>query len=42
MDAVIGSCSGVGEMCIYQCHIRASAGTEVKSVCLDLTISPGV
>ncbi len=41
VDAVTGSWSGV-EMCIYQCHIRASAGREVKSVCLDIMISPGV
>ncbi len=37
-----GSCSGV-EMCLYQCHIRASAGRDqVMSVCLDIMISPGV
>ncbi len=42
MDAVTGRLSGV-EMCIYQCHIRASAGKEeVMSVCLDIMISPGV
>ncbi len=42
MDAVTGSWSGV-EMCVYQCHIRASAGRErVMSVGLDLMISPGV
>ncbi len=41
MDAVTGSWSGV-EVCLYQCHIRASAGREVLSVCLDLMISPGV
>ncbi len=41
MDAVTGSWSGV-VLCVYQCHIRASAGREVKSVCLDLMISPGV
>ncbi len=41
VDAVTGSCSGV-EVCIYQCHIRASAGREVMSVCLDIMISPGV
>ncbi len=42
MDAVTGSWSGVG-VCIYQCHIRASAGRDwVLSVCLDLMISPGV
>ncbi len=43
MDAVTGSCSGVGMVCLYQCHIRASAGRDgVKSVGLDLMISPGV
>ncbi len=43
MDAVTGSWSGVEIMvCIYQCHIRASGGREVMSVCLDLMISPGV
>ncbi len=43
MDAVTGSCSGVEVMCVYQCHIRASAGREeVLSVCLDIMISPGV
>ncbi len=44
MDAVTGSWSGVEiEVCLYQCHIRASAGREwVMSVCLDLMISPGV
>ncbi len=42
MDAVTGSWSGV-EVCLYQCHIRASAGRDrVMSVCLDLMISPGV
>ncbi len=42
MDAVTGSWSGV-DMCVYQCHIRASAGRDgVKSVCLDIMISPGV
>ncbi len=42
MDAVTGRLSGV-EMCLYQCHIRASAGKEeVLSVCLDIMISPGV
>ncbi len=42
MDAVTGSWSGV-EVCLYQCHIRASAGREtVMSVCLELMISPGV
>ncbi len=44
MDAVTGSWSGVEIMvCLYQCHIRASAGRDgVKSVCLDVMISPGV
>ncbi len=43
MDAVTGSCSGVGMVCLYQCHIRASVGRDgVKSVGLDLMISPGV
>ncbi len=43
MDAVTGRLSGVEMMCIYQCHIRASAGKdEVLSVCLDIMISPGV
>ncbi len=43
MDAVTGSWSGVGLMSSYQCHIRASAGKDrVKSVCLDIMISPGV
>ncbi len=46
MDAVTGSWSGVlvkVVLCIYQCHIRASAGRDgVKSVCLDIMISPGV
>ncbi len=42
MDAVTGSWSGV-EMCLYQCHIRASGGRDrVMSVCLELMISPGV
>ncbi len=42
MDAVTGSWSGV-DMCVYQCHIRASAGRDrVLSVCLDIMISPGV
>ncbi len=42
MDAVTGSWSGV-DMCVYQCHIRASAGRDgVKSVCLDIMIIPGV
>ncbi len=44
MDAVTGRLSGVElEVCIYQCHIRASAGRDgVMSVSLDLMISPGV
>ncbi len=43
MDAVTGSWSGVELMvCVYQCHIRASAEREVLSLCLDLMISPGV
>ncbi len=44
MDAVTGSWSGVEIMVyVYQCHIRASAGKDrVKSVCLDIMISPGV
>ncbi len=44
MDAVTGSCSGVEiKVCVYQCHIRASAGRErVMSVCSDVMISPGV
>ncbi len=43
VDAVTGSCSGVGMVCLYQCHIRASTGRDwVKSVCLDIMISPGV
>ncbi len=43
MDAVTGRLSGVEIMCIYQCHIRASAGRDrVLGVCLDLMISPGV
>ncbi len=43
MDAVTGSWSVLGMVCLYQCHIRASAGREgVKSVGLDLMISPGV
>ncbi len=42
MDAVTGSWSGL-EMCLYQCHIRASVGRDgVMGVCLDLMISPGV
>ncbi len=42
MDAVTGSWSGV-DMCLYQCHIKASVGREmVMSVCLALMISPGV
>ncbi len=40
--AVTGSWTGVEMMVfIYQCHIRASAG-RVKSVCLEIMISPGV
>ncbi len=43
MDAVTGSWSGVEKKCLYQCHIRASAGRDgVISVNLDLMISPGV
>ncbi len=44
MDAVTGSWSGVEmEVCVYQCHIRASAGKDrVMSVGLDIMISPGV
>ncbi len=44
MDAVTGSWSGVEiEVCVYQCHIRASAGREgVMSVSLEIMISPGV
>ncbi len=43
VDAVTGSCSGAGLVCVYQCHIRASAGRDrVKSVCLEVMISPGV
>ncbi len=46
MDAVTGRLSGVELYlvgCVYQCHIRASAGKEeVLSVCLDIMISPGV
>ncbi len=43
MDAVTGRLSGVEIMCVYQCHIRASAGKEeVLSVCVDIMISPGV
>ncbi len=44
MDPVTGRLSGVEMIlvCIYQCHIRASAGREVMSVGLDLMISPGV
>ncbi len=42
MIAVTGSWSTV-DVCLYQCHIRASAGKDrVMSVCLDLMISPGV
>ncbi len=44
VDAVTGRLSGVEIIvCVYQCHIRASAGSEeVKSVGLDIIISPGV
>ncbi len=43
MDVVTGRLSGVEiEVCIYRSHIRASAGREVVSVCLDIMISPGV
>ncbi len=44
MDAVTGSWSGVEiEVCLYQCHIRASTGRHgIKSVGLDIMISPGV
>ncbi len=44
VDAVTGSWSGVEIMvCVYQCHIRASAGRDgVMSVCLDIMISPGI
>ncbi len=44
MEAVTGSWSGVEIMvCVYQCHIRASAGRDgVMSVGLDIMISPGV
>ncbi len=49
-ESVCGRCywelewsAGEYGLCIYQCHIRASAGREeVLSVCLDLMISPGV
>ncbi len=33
MDAVTGSWSGV-DMCVYQCHIRASAGRDGGKECL--------
>ncbi len=40
MDTVTGSWSLV-DVCLYQCHIRASGGREtVLSVCLDIMISP--
>ncbi len=43
MDAVTGRWSGGGEECVYQCHIRASAGRDgVMNVHLDIMISPGV
>ncbi len=42
VDAVTGSWSTL-DVCLYQCHIRASAGRDrVMSVGLDLMISPGV
>ncbi len=47
-ESVCGRCyweiewSGDRGVCIYQCHIRASVGRDVLSVCLDLMISPGV
>ncbi len=43
MDAVTGRLSGVEIICVYQCHIRASAGREgLIPVDLDIMISPGV
>ncbi len=43
MDAVTGRLSGVEMVCMYQCHIRASAGRErVMSVRSDKMINPGV
>jgi len=44
VDDVTGSWSGVEiEVCLYQCHIRASVGREtVMSVGLEIMISPGV
>ncbi len=43
VDAVTGRLSGAEiEVCLYQCHIRASAGREIMSVSLDIMISPGV
>ncbi len=41
MDAVL-ELEWSGDMCVYLCHIRASAGREVMSVCLDIMISHGV
>ncbi len=44
MDSVTGSWSGVEiKMCVFQCHIRASAGRDqVISLGLDVMISLGV
>ncbi len=43
MDAVTGSKCGLEKKCLYQCHIRASAGRDgMMSVGLDVMISPGV
>ncbi len=43
MDAVTGRLSGVEIICVYQCHIRASAEREgLMPVGLDIMISPGV
>ncbi len=43
VDAVTGSLSGVGCVCLYLSPIRASAGRErVLSVCLAVIISLGV
>ncbi len=40
MDAVTGSCSGVEMVCLFQCHLRASAGRDgVMSVGLDIIIN---
>ncbi|XP_050958052.1 NACHT, LRR and PYD domains-containing protein 12 [Labeo rohita] len=46
-ESVCGRCyweiEWSGDVCVYQCHIRASAGRDgVMSVCLDIMISPGV